>query len=87
MTTYNHNRRFRAMTTTRTTHDALRTVRITTEQAKAATMAIAQVIAATDYEDCNTWHDGLGTDLCCFCEALVILRHAAGYEPVDHLRP
>jgi hypothetical protein len=65
----------------------LRTVTINTEQAKAAVLALLTVVAGTDVEDCNTWHGGLGTDLCEFCEALVILRAAAGYTPTDWVRP
>jgi hypothetical protein len=62
-------------------------VSLTVEQANAATIAIAKVICASDIEDSDTWHGGIGTDLCEFCEALVIMRAAAGHSAKDCLRP
>lgn len=64
-----------------------RTITITTEQAKAACISITRTINAQDIEDTDTWHGGIGSDLCEFCEALIILRAAAGYTPTDCYRP
>ena len=63
------------------------TIEIDTEWAKAACIALGRVVVGDDYEDCRTWHGGLGAAECEFCCALVVLRQAAGYSPVDHLRP
>ncbi len=71
--------------TTDTIH--FRTIRIHTEHAKAATIALLHAVAGTDPIDERTWHGGLGADLCDHCCALVVLRHAAGYSAADHLRP
>jgi hypothetical protein len=73
---------------TTTTHGPNQRVAVLTPpQANAAVLTLAPVVLASDIADCTTWHNGLGADECEFCEALVILRHAAGYTPRDHLRP
>lgn len=73
---------------TTTNHDFNQRVAVlTAKQANAAVLSLARVILAIDPDDCTTWHNGLGADECEFCEALVILRSAAGYTPNDHLRP
>jgi hypothetical protein len=73
---------------TTTHHDFNQRVAVlTAKQANAAVLSLARVNLALDPDDCTTWHNGLGADSCEFCEALVILRQAAGYTPKDHLRP
>lgn len=73
---------------TTTTHDYRQRIAVlTAKQANAAVLSLARVILAIDPDDCTTWHNGLGADECEFCEALVILRQAAGYTPNDYLRP
>lgn len=66
---------------------AVRSLTITTRQARAAAASLLVSVCGTDIENADTWHGGLGTDLCEHCSALVVLRVAANYSPTDSLRP
>ncbi len=60
---------------------------LTDQEAQVVLGCLLACVAGTDAADEDTWHGGLGSDMCEGCTALVKVRPLAGVEARDHLRP
>jgi hypothetical protein len=62
-------------------------VALSPREAIAIVGPLLRSIAGEDWTDADTWHGGIGSDLCEACTALIKIRALTGAPVADGLRP